>query len=520
MSSLTTTQFALEPHVTKDQEAAAILPAGVAFGRYRLVEPLGRGGMAQVFRAVINGPKGFARTLAIKRILPHFSRHAHFVDMLAREAKLCGLLRHPNIVQVHEFGVVAGEHYLAMELVDGHDLQAVTRALASAECRMPVSVACRIVSELAGALGYAHAVRDAAGRGLGLVHRDVSPSNVMIGSLGTVKLVDFGIAKAAAQLREITTATGALKGKLGYMSPEQVEGLPLDGRSDLFALGVLFWELLTQRRLFAADSGFGEMRLVCAAKVPPPSQLVDGLDPVIDAVVLKLLARRREDRFQTAEAVVAMLQPMSSHSEALRQTMADLAPFFGPRCAPLGGAEPERYSSATLTVVDAVPPMPATQTAVRAPRNPATLTALLAQLRPVSELSFSYDPGQSATRRWALTGAVVLGLVLLLLGGWAVGARREARSSIEPAPVATSPTNPFAPAAASPSSPPVKVSPHGDGPGHAKVKPVRPRREAGYDDRVIYDPFTGAVEKGIVMAPIRAPARTGSGRVTARRPAQ
>jgi serine/threonine protein kinase len=299
----------------------------IVFGRYRLLEQLGYGGMARVFRAVVDGPKGFAHELCIKRIRPEHSRNDRFVNMLASEARLCGLLRHPSIVQVHEFGEVEGDYYLAMELVEGHTLITVLRALARSARRMPVGVACHVINELAGALGYAHALADGEGRRLEIVHRDVSPSNIMLGALGTVKLLDFGIAKAAAHLRDEHTTTGTLKGKLGYMSPEQAEGLAVDSRSDLFALGVVFWELLTQRRLFAGNSDLEQLRMVREAKVEPPSRVVSGIDPAVDAVVLKLLARLPDQRYARGEDVMAALTPHCSHAALLRQLLAELQPF-------------------------------------------------------------------------------------------------------------------------------------------------------------------------------------------------
>ncbi|HEX4458559.1 MAG TPA: serine/threonine-protein kinase, partial [Polyangia bacterium] len=399
---------------------ANVTEPGVVFGRYRLVEQLGAGGMARVFRAVIDGPKGFAHELVIKRIRPEYSSNAHFVNMLAREARICGLLRHHAIVQVHEFAEVDGEYYLAMEMVEGCDLLALARALAKAERPMPSGVACHIVNELAGALGYAHALTDGDGASLGVVHRDISPSNVMIGKLGMVKLLDFGIAKAAATAREEHTSTGTLKGKIGYMSPEQAEGLPLDGRSDIFALGVVFHEILTQRRLFRAEGDMERLRMVREAKVDPPSTLVPNIAPAIDAIVMRMLARRREDRYQRAEDVVADLTPLCSHAGVLRGLVSDMAPHFPARSGAVVGPEDARYLPNSIST-GALQPAGSAQP----PRLDGVVQATMSgagsrgELLPVAAYRITATPG--AWRRWALPALVGAAFVLVgigLVGGW------------------------------------------------------------------------------------------------------
>jgi serine/threonine protein kinase len=279
---------------------------GSVFGRYRLLRELGRGGMGVVYRAVVEGPQGFARSCVIKRIVPHLSSDEGFAHSLAAEARLSGLLVHPGIVQVYEFGVVNGEYYLAMEYVDGISLWQVARRCEQTNRTVPPGVACFLIAELAVALGYAHALRGDDGRALEIVHRDVSPSNVMLGRAGMVKLLDFGIARAASHMRDANTRTGTLKGKFAYMSPEQAEGLTIDGRSDLFALGVLFWEALTQRRLFSGGDDLQTLRLVREAKVAPT-----GIDAELDAVLLKTLSRDPAQRWSTGDELAAALQPIA-----------------------------------------------------------------------------------------------------------------------------------------------------------------------------------------------------------------
>ena len=210
-------------------------PAGIKFGHFTLGKRLARGGMAEVFLARQRGPEGFDRKVAVKRILPHLAETADFVRMFLSEARLAARLSHPNIVHIYELGQVGGDYFIAMEYVDGvHAGQLIEHA--RTEPIWPELIA-RIGADAAGALAYAHRLTDADGRPLQLVHRDVSPQNIMVSSDGIVKLVDFGIAKAASKAEE--TRPGVVKGKYAYMSPEQTVGRALDGRSDVFSLGVV-----------------------------------------------------------------------------------------------------------------------------------------------------------------------------------------------------------------------------------------------------------------------------------------
>jgi len=267
------------------------------FGRYRLEEQLGEGGMAVVFRAVVDGPEGFARQVVVKRILPHLSRNPKFVKMFLAEAKLCALLHHPAIVQVHDLGEVGGDYFLAMEYVDGLDLSNVLRHATETERAMPQGVACFVALTLAEALAYAHALTSKEGKPLEIVHRDVSPSNIMVTAQGGVKLLDFGIARVAGHARDENTRTGTLKGKISYMSPEQADGRKdIDRRSDVFALGIVLWECLTSQRLFRGDTDMETLALIRECKVWPPSSVRPEIDPALDAIVLKMLARTPESR--------------------------------------------------------------------------------------------------------------------------------------------------------------------------------------------------------------------------------
>jgi len=313
------------------------------FGRYRLLERLGEGGMAAVWRARVEGPEGFVREVVLKRVLAEHSRDEEFVRALVHEARLSALLNHPGIVQVHELGFEEGEHYLAMEYIDGCSLATLLGKTAAAGQPLPIGVVCHVVAELAGALAYAHELADADGVPLGIVHRDISPSNVMIERSGAVKLVDFGIAQAVSRLRDERTRTGVLKGKLGYLAPEQIDGATADRRTDLFALGVVFYECLTDQRLFGG--GLKALAMVRSAELLPPSVQRPEIPPDVDRIALKLLARDpalrhpRGDELQ--EELLAIVHRLEGDGAALARVAAGLGAFAAPSRPPIVGDEPE-----------------------------------------------------------------------------------------------------------------------------------------------------------------------------------
>jgi len=298
--------------------------APIAFGRYRLVERLGAGGMAQVFRAVTDEGTG---SVVVKRMLPHLSGNRDFVRLLIDEARLSSRLHHPAIVRVHEFGDVSGEYYIAMEHVEGRNLATLLGQLYRAGRALPQHLGCHVVREVAAALAYAHALAGDDGRPLEIIHRDVSPSNILVSQSGVIKLLDFGIAKAANGIREEETRTGVVKGKVSYMSPEQADGRDVDRRSDIFALGVVFWECLTMRRLFRGTDDLHTLRLVREAAVEPPSRIVP-TDGRVEAVVMKMLARDRDARYGSCEEIVAALAaialPERADAESLRAFLGAL----------------------------------------------------------------------------------------------------------------------------------------------------------------------------------------------------
>ncbi len=272
-------------------------PLPQTFGKYTLLERIASGGMAEVFRAKTFGVAGFEKTVALKRILPHFAADEGFVEMFVREAKIAVRLSHANVVQVYELGRVAEDYYIALEYVDGSDLKALVK-----KGPLPVDLAAWIAQRICAALHHAHAAVDDAGGSLGIVHRDVSPHNVLLSWNGEVKVADFGIAKLASGVRH--TRTGTVKGKLAYMSPEQSLGeSDLDGRSDLFAVGIVLFEMLTGRRPFDGETDREILRKVQQDEPPPPSAMATGVPAELDAVVAKALAKRRDDRFSDGQAM-------------------------------------------------------------------------------------------------------------------------------------------------------------------------------------------------------------------------
>src|SRR5256885_11481617 len=268
------------------------------FGPYLVYERLGVGGMATVRRALERGIEGFERVVALKRLLPHLAADASFIKSFVREAKLASLLNHVNIVQMFELGRVGTQYFISMEYIDGRDIRQILRHARRVSGPPPIHVTVGLLLQLCEALDYAHHKVDDAGHPMGLVHRDVSPSNVLVTHAGQVKVIDFGIAKAqSAQLR---TQTGRVKGKLAYMAPEALAGKDLDARSDLFAAGVIAHELLTARPLFATRNDYQTLENIQRCEVMPPSTFNQGCPAELDAIVLRALARDPDDRFDHA----------------------------------------------------------------------------------------------------------------------------------------------------------------------------------------------------------------------------
>jgi serine/threonine-protein kinase len=264
--------------------------------------------MAEVFLARQSGMDGFEKPVVIKRILPHLSGEQQFVDMFLNEAKVAARLSHPSIVQIFDFGRIDGQYFIAMEFIHGEDLRSLAKMAERKGKRPSMALTARVIADVLGGLHYAHTRSGADGRRLGLVHRDISPQNVLVTFEGGVKLVDFGIAKATESQQGQQTQAGLLKGKYAYMSPEQCRGHALDARSDVFAVGILLWELLTWKRLFRRESDLATLVAVADEPIPRVSQMRPDVAPELDRVCTRALARSLDERYPSAQAMQADLE--------------------------------------------------------------------------------------------------------------------------------------------------------------------------------------------------------------------
>jgi serine/threonine protein kinase len=270
------------------------------------VQRIALGGMAEVFKAKRSGVEGFEKVVAVKRILPHLSDNKEFVDMFVDEAKMVAGLTHPNIVQIFDLGKIEKSYYIAMEYVQGHDVRSILRRARERGGLMPLDLSALVVSRVCSALEYAHRKKDEAGKPMMIVHRDISPQNILISFEGDVKLTDFGIAKAAS--KATVTEAGALRGKLLYMSPEQAWGKAMDRRSDLFSLGIVFYEMLTDQKPFLGSSEVSILETVRECKVAPPRSLNPNIPPSLERVVMKALEREPDRRYQDASEMSRELE--------------------------------------------------------------------------------------------------------------------------------------------------------------------------------------------------------------------
>jgi serine/threonine-protein kinase len=266
--------------------------------RYRVVEKLESGGMAEVFRAESEGLQGFRKQVAIKRVLPHLSSKKKFISMFLDEARLSAQLSHSNCVQVFDIGVGDNAFFIVMEFVDGANLKAIIEHIRKTGRDFPVEAAVYISLELCKGLAYAHELTDNNGAALHIVHRDMSPPNVLVTKNGEVKIVDFGLAKANSQLEK--SEPGIIKGKFSYLSPEAAMGQEVDARTDVFAVGIILWELLAGQRLFLGDTDFQTVKKVQAASVPSIATINRKVPAELEKIIAKSLARDPQQRYTTA----------------------------------------------------------------------------------------------------------------------------------------------------------------------------------------------------------------------------
>ncbi|HEX7843518.1 MAG TPA: serine/threonine-protein kinase, partial [Kofleriaceae bacterium] len=334
-----TTRLTLEsarshnPRVVK-----AVAEVGSTANRYQILAKLAVGGMAEIFLtrgAGVAGVAGVERYCVLKRILREHASDAQFVQMFLDEARLAAQLQHPNIAQVYDIGMLGDSYFFTMEYVHGETVRSLlSRAL---ELGRPLPLACvlTIIAGTAAGLHHAHERNGHDGRPLGIVHRDVTPSNLMVSFEGNVKVVDFGVAKASD--REAQTKSGTVKGKISYLSPEQCRGVRVDRRSDLFSLGIVMWEMLTCARLYRRDSDFETMTAIVKEPPPPPSSHRRDVPRAVDDIVLRLLAKSVTDRFQTAADVIEAIENVSARAGTILSTSAVsrlIRDLFGTRPEP------------------------------------------------------------------------------------------------------------------------------------------------------------------------------------------
>jgi TonB family protein len=419
-------------------------PASNEFGQYTLLERIAVGGMAELWKARMKGVEGFQKTVAIKKILPHLTDSSDFVTMFIDEAKLAAQLNHNNIIHIYDLGKLGDDYYIAMEFVDGRDLRSILNTAREKNQALPMGLALLVASRLAAALDYAHRMKDFEGRPLGLVHRDVSPQNVLISFEGDIKLCDFGIVKAVSKASK--TQMGALKGKLQYMSPEQAWGRPVDARSDIFSLGSLLFEMLTGRRLFAGESEMSVLDAVREGRIQAPRDLDPRLPLEVNAVTLRALGKEPSERFQTAgelqrelESILASLKPPPSTHE--------LAGYV----RRLYGVEPrvELPPAATAAIPAAVaaPSVPVAP----APAPPKAAVEVAREIEP-SRAGVAHDealePSAGRGKLWIAIAAVVV----LAVAGWYLFGRGGTPEAA-PAPDAQAPAPPATPESAPPAAP-------------------------------------------------------------------
>jgi len=437
-----------------------------AVGRYVLYDEIAAGGMATVHLGRLRGPVGFARTVAIKRLHPNCARDPEFVAMFLDEARLAARIRHPNVVSTIDVVSHDDELFLVMEYIAGEALSRLIRPTRDVGRPVPVALALAIVADVLHGLHDAHEARDENGAPLNIVHRDISPHNVMVGRDGVARVLDFGIAKAASRIT--TTRDGQLKGKVAYMAPEQLLQRPVDRRTDVFAASIVLWEALTGERLFYDEDVGSMMARVLHGNIPRPSEKVPGLPAALDAIVMRGLSRDPEARFPTAKDMASALEELGP-ARAL-QVGAWVESLAGPALS----KRAER-----LAAIERGGSMSDASPALSSPND--IPTQILAEASPPPSESISTPIAEAPRRRpigWVLFAMTAL---LALLAGGAIAMTRRAEppapsavtTSSAPPPVSTPSAIPIPIASvASVSAKPTVAAPIASHPARAPKKPA------------------------------------------------
>jgi len=434
------------------------------FGKYYLLERINVGGMAEVFKAKAFGVEGFERLFAVKKILPAIAADQDFIDMFIDEAKIAVQLNHANIAQTFDLGRVNGAYFIALEYISGKDLRTLFEHARKQQKAISIPQACFMVMQICEGLDYAHNKRDAQGAAINLVHRDISPQNVLISYEGECKIIDFGIVKAAG--RASKTQAGILKGKFGYMSPEQVRGLPLDRRSDIFSLGILLYELLTMERLFYAESDFSILEKIRNVEIGRPTEYNPEIPPELEDIVLRALSRDSKDRFQTAAEFHDALQSFMFRS-GLFYTRKDLAAYMHSMFASDIQAEQSK-----LELYRSLVPPP--EADVQPPPPPPPPPQAATPWGPLP--AFPRPPAGNGVGGYGHAGASMTAAGVLAGAGSPEGAGPHPGPLPGPLPPGASPSGPFVAFGASPSGgyDAVASSP----PPQAFAAPAQPERRA------------------------------------------
>lgn len=417
-------------------------------GSLRLVRKIAAGGMAEVWEARKEGLEGFSKRLAVKVILPHLTQNEDFIKMFLDEGRLAASLDHPNICHIMDLGEEDGTYYMSMEYIDGVVLSAILRETSKRGIYVPFEHCCQLAIGACEGLDYAHSAKDHAGEPLNLVHRDISPQNIMVSYDGNVKVVDFGIAKAATQLHH--TRAGVLKGKYSYMSPEQATGEALDRRSDVFAMGIVMWELTTGNRLFRADNEIATLHKIIGGDYEPPSAYRDGYPPELELIIMKALAMDPNDRFQNCGEMQLAIEDfllrhgMAAGSKRLAyyvrwllsdEEMPDLSNSsissvgMAIESSDSGALTPSGHRISPLSVSRAAPDISSKAT-VPAEVPVIAHSAPTEHLPAFSETGIPLDLGTPPHRRKRGGGGGWVILLLLLLVGGGVGAYFWSQSQV------------------------------------------------------------------------------------------
>jgi eukaryotic-like serine/threonine-protein kinase len=453
----------MSAHFAMASEPAELGP-GSQLGRYELLLGVAQGGMARVWAARQQGHRGFTKVVAIKTILPTLTSDPAFEEMFLDEARVAASVHHPNVCQIFDLGEESGTLYLAMEWVNGDSLARIVKPPAKgaekarAE-RLNARIAARIVAEAAAGLHAAHELCDDTGQRLNVVHRDVSPQNIMVSMTGNVKVTDFGVAKALGSSHE-ATAAGQVKGKAAYMSPEQASGVRVDRRSDVFALGIVLYEITTGQRPFNGENQVAVLKQLLDGRFDPPSAIVPGYPRELEAIVLRALAMQAAQRFPTAERMRLALEEWLARSgpvvtetqigAVVRERLGSLvderqakirermkAPQVDARASQPSFAQPSESSSSKLSAPSAVSHV---AQVASSPSTPASMPSPV--ITPLAGPTSSSPSKSTSPALPVVLGGVALVLAALLgLGVWLLA--RE-RGEAPPPPIATAPPTPSA----------------------------------------------------------------------------